>query len=52
MTTAPLWIAPDELASEALRRMQERAVTLLFVCDRDRLVGAVHLHDVLRAGLG
>ena len=26
-------------------------ILLLFVCDGDRLVGAVHMHDVLRAGV-
>jgi arabinose-5-phosphate isomerase len=24
---------------------------LLFVCDRGRLVGAVHMHDLLHAGV-
>ena len=51
MTRDPRWIAPDELASEALRRMQEAEVLLLFVCDGSGLVGAVHMHDLLRAGV-
>lgn len=51
MTTNPLSIGPTELASEALRLMHERNVMLLFVRDGERLVGAVHMHDVLRAGV-
>ena len=51
MTLTPMVIGPDELASEGFRRMQERNILLLFVCERDRLVGAVHMHDVLRAGV-
>ena len=51
MTTTPLSIAPSDLASEALRLMHERNVMLLFVRDGERLIGAVHMHDVLRAGV-
>jgi arabinose-5-phosphate isomerase len=51
MTVAPLWIGKDELASEAIRRMHEANVLMLFVQDGERLVGAVHMHDVLRAGV-
>ena len=46
MTTHPLTVGPQMLASEALRVMNENAVSLLFVCDDDRLIGAVHVHDV------
>lgn len=51
MTPTPLTIGPAELASEAVRLMHERNVLLLFVRDGERLVGAVHMHDVLRAGV-
>ncbi len=51
MTADPLWIGKDELASEAIRQMHEGNVLMLFVRDGDRLVGAVHMHDVLRAGV-
>ena len=30
---------------------RERPFMLLFVCEADRLVGAVHMHDFLRAGI-
>ena len=51
MSTEPRWIGLNELASEAIRQMHEANVLLLFVRDGDRLVGAVHMHDVLRAGV-
>lgn len=51
MTLTPLSISPDDLASEALRQMHERNILLLFVCEKDRLVGAVHMHDLLHAGV-
>lgn len=51
MSPTPLCIGPDELASDAVRLMHERNVLLLFVRDREQLVGVVHMHDVLRAGV-
>lgn len=51
MTQTPLSISPDELASEAIRLMHEHNITLLFVCENSRLLGAVHMHDLLEAGV-
>ncbi len=51
MTRAPLTIAPGELASEALRRMQSKSVMMLFVANEGRLEGVIHMHDTLRAGI-
>ncbi|MCP1468350.1 arabinose-5-phosphate isomerase [Sphingobium sp. OAS761] len=51
MTTTPQAVSPDELASEALHLMHERNIMLLFVCDKQRLVGALHMHDLLHAGV-
>ena len=52
MTTSPVRIAPHALATEAVALMNapERPILLLFICDGEKLVGAVHLHDLLRAG--
>ncbi|MGI4731990.1 MAG: KpsF/GutQ family sugar-phosphate isomerase [Janthinobacterium lividum] len=52
MTRSPLSVAPQTLASDALRLMNDNAVTTVFVCDGVTLLGIVHLHDVLRAGGG
>ncbi|WP_291297915.1 SIS domain-containing protein [Elioraea sp.] len=51
MTEAPRTIAPDALAAEAMRIMNEARITALFVTDADRPVGVIHVHDLLRAGV-
>lgn len=45
-------IAPDVLAAEAVHLMEEYKITALLVADRDRrLVGALNVHDLFRAGI-
>ncbi len=53
MTKAPAFVDPHLLATEALRLMNERdrPIQLLFACENGRLVGAVGMHDFLRAGI-
>lgn len=51
MTTDPLAVAPTVLASDALRMINENGVSLLFVCEDRRLIGAIHVHDLLHAGV-
>jgi arabinose-5-phosphate isomerase len=53
MNASPVFVDPSLLATEALRDMneRERPILLLFVCEGGRLVGAVHLHDLLRVGV-
>jgi len=54
MTRAPRTIGPDALAAEALHAMNahDRPVTALFVVGADsKVVGILHIHDLLRAGL-
>jgi arabinose-5-phosphate isomerase len=53
MTRTPVSVEPTLLASEAMRLMneRERPFQLMFVCEAGRLVGAVHMHDLLRAGV-
>ncbi|MFP3939943.1 MAG: SIS domain-containing protein [Thermoanaerobaculia bacterium] len=47
MTPAPRTIPGDELAPAALKTMEDRRITSLFVCDGEgRLEGIVHLHDL------
>jgi arabinose-5-phosphate isomerase len=47
MTRAPRTIAGAELAAAALKVMEDRRITSLFVCDAaGRLEGVVHLHDL------
>ncbi len=51
MTRGPRTIAPEALAVEALAIMNRHAITVLFVLQDEVPVGAVHLHDCLRAGI-
>jgi arabinose-5-phosphate isomerase len=52
MTRAPRTIGPDALAAEALRAMEQRSITALFVVDgAGAPVGILHIHDLLRAGV-
>jgi len=51
MRTAPRTIGPDELASAALKTMEDHRITSLFVCAERRLLGIVHLHDLWRLEL-
>ena len=52
MHTAPQTIEESHLASEAVRLMEEKKVTVLFVInDAGALQGIVHLHDLLQAGI-
>ena len=51
MTTTPRTAEPDQLAAAAVGVMERHGVMALPVVDGDgRLVGMVHLHDLMRAG--
>jgi arabinose-5-phosphate isomerase len=50
MSRSPATIAPESLAVEAVRRMEERRINQLVVVDAGRrMVGALHIHDLLAA---
>ena len=52
MSRDPWRVDENELGVQALRIMEERAITSLAVTDPEgRLQGLVHLHDLLRAGI-
>ena len=51
MTANPISVTPDDYAVQALDVMQTRNITQLLVLDEGRLMGFVHLHDLLREGL-
>lgn len=55
MSTRPKRITSSDLAASALRKMEEYSITSLFVFgerDPQPLVGIVHIHDLLKAGVG
>lgn len=53
MTPAPKTIRPQALAAEALAMMNqaERPFSVVFAVEDGRPVGALHVHDCLRAGI-
>jgi arabinose-5-phosphate isomerase len=52
MNRRPRTVGPTRLAAEAASIMQDgRAVSVLPVVVDDRLVGAIHLHDLMHAGV-
>ena len=52
MTPGCVTVGADLLAAEALNVMQKHAINALLVVDEDeRLVGALNMHDLLRAGV-
>jgi arabinose-5-phosphate isomerase len=54
MTPGPRTIGPDSLAEAAVRIMNDRKITCLFVVDPEgsrAAVGLLHIHDCLRAGV-
>ena len=55
MTLFPKYIAPSDLAAQALAIMNRHNINVLFVIEPSdqskRPVGILHLHDCLRAGV-
>ena len=52
MNAAPKIVREDELASAGAYRMEQHGIMALPVVDgRGRLVGMIHLHDLMRAGI-
>ncbi|WP_447972413.1 KpsF/GutQ family sugar-phosphate isomerase [Nitrospira sp. Kam-Ns4a] len=48
----PKTIGPDELATKALSMMEQHAITSLVVTDEPRrIIGVLHLHDLLKSGV-
>ena len=45
-------VGPDDMAAEAVRILEERKITgLLVVDEEERLIGALNVHDLFRAGV-
>jgi len=52
MTRSCITVSADQLAAEAVRIMEENKImALLVIDDRQMLVGALNVHDFLRAGV-
>lgn len=51
MSPSPVTATPDLLCVDTLKLMNENAVSVVFVVDGDKLVGVVHMHDIVRLGV-
>jgi arabinose-5-phosphate isomerase len=51
MTKKPNTLSPDMLASAALQQINSLKRTQMFVVEKGKPVGIVHVHDLLRAGV-
>lgn len=51
MSPNPLTVTSDMLATDALRLLNDNAVSVLFVTEGEALSGIVHIHDIVRAGV-
>ncbi|MDF2965201.1 MAG: kdsD [Rickettsiaceae bacterium] len=51
MTATPKDISPQAFATEALAIMNSDGITSLLVTEQDKLVGIIHIHDLLRVGI-
>jgi arabinose-5-phosphate isomerase len=51
MSKNPISVLPDTLATEALQLMNTKNITQLIVAEQRKLLGFVHLHDLLKEGI-
>lgn len=51
MTKNPTVAVPNMLAVEGVNMMQEKRITSLLLCEDEKLVGALNMHDLLKAGV-
>jgi arabinose-5-phosphate isomerase len=51
MTTNPTTIEPDKLVAQALEIMEGKKITTLAVVQEYKLLGLLHMHDLLRLGV-
>lgn len=51
MTNFPISVGSNILASEALSIMNSKSITILPVTNENKVIGIVHIHDILKAGV-
>ncbi|MEZ8103134.1 KpsF/GutQ family sugar-phosphate isomerase [Vibrio bivalvicida] len=51
MTVNPTTATPNMLAAEGLNLMQDKSISGLILCDNGKVVGALNMHDLLKAGV-
>lgn len=51
MTHNPTTATPNMLAAEGLNLMQDKSINGLILCEEGKVVGALNMHDLLKAGV-
>jgi arabinose-5-phosphate isomerase len=51
MSTSPKTIGEHEMATAALKQMQDSNITQLIVANGKKFLGVIHLHDLLKEGI-
>ncbi|MGD8122785.1 KpsF/GutQ family sugar-phosphate isomerase [Vibrio sp. TRT 2004] len=51
MTVNPTIAEPNMLAAEGLNLMQDKSINGLVLCENGKVVGALNMHDLLKAGV-
>lgn len=51
MTVNPTVAEPNMLAAEGLNLMQDKSINGLILCEQGKVVGALNMHDLLKAGV-
>lgn len=51
MTKSPMTINKEIFASEAIRMMNQKCITNIFIVEDEKPIGVIHLHDLLKAGI-
>ena len=51
MTKSPKSVTQNILASEALFIMNNKSITALPVTENNKIIGIIHIHDIIRAGI-
>ena len=51
MTTNPLTLDPKAYIVEVIHLFKERRIPSAFVCENNKVIGIVHIHDLLQRGL-
>ncbi len=50
MTKKPKTLSPSTLVSEALKVMNEKSITNIFITEKKKPLGIIHMHDILKDG--
>ena len=51
MSKSPITVADNEMAINALDIMEKNNITQILVTDKDKYIGVVHFHDLLKEGI-